>query len=86
MVVAIIMCYIKEVLTAEGGRGHATQHLAANGFCMGRHIRKNMHTIYSDVFLPRRTQLSSVHVQKTRTHQEFRIEHTITYGGPERYY
>ena len=36
--------YIKE-LTAEGGRGHATQHLAANGFCMGRHIRKNMHTI-----------------------------------------
>ncbi len=45
MVVAIIICCIKEVLTAEGGRGHATQHLAANGFCMGRHIRKNMHTI-----------------------------------------
>ena len=45
MVVAIIMCYIKEVLTAEGGRGHATQHLAANGFCMGKHIREHAYYI-----------------------------------------
>ncbi len=64
MVVAIIICYIKEVLTAEGGRGHATQHLAANGFWGGTFERTCI--LYSDVFLPRRTQLSSVYRKHER--------------------
>ena len=55
MVVPIIICCIKEVLTAEGGRGHATisKHLSnmlTENYLTVTHIFP--HIVYNTVYYP----------------------------------